>query len=170
MKLKIKVKRINKNLPLPRIIEKGDWIDLYSSETKEFNAPHAFSLKEKVRKVEFDIKLIKLGVAIELPKGFEASLTGRSSLTRRFGVMKACSGVIDNSYCGNNDEWLFNAMAVSDAIIHEGDRICQFRIQLSQKATFWQKLKWLFTSGIKIIEVDSLDNTDRDGFGSTGTK
>ena len=54
--------------------------------------------------------------------------------------------------------------------IKKGDRICQFRIQLSQKATFWQKLKWLFSSGIELVEVDSLNNKSRGGFGSTGVK
>ena len=53
--------------------------------------------------------------------------------------------------------------------IKEGERICQFRIQLSQKATVWQKIKWLFTSGIELIEVDKLPSkVNRDGFGSTG--
>ena len=79
-------------------------------------------------------------------------------------------GVIDNTYCGNNDEWKYPAIALRDTIIKRGDRICQFRIQLSQKATLWQKIKWFLSSGIKIIKVDSLDNNDRGGFGSTGVK
>ena len=74
------------------------------------------------------------------------------------------------SYCGNNDEWRFNAIAFGDTTINEGDRICQFKIQLSQKATMWQKIKWLLSSGIEIVEIDNLDNSDRDGIGSTGIK
>ena len=74
------------------------------------------------------------------------------------------------SYNGDNDEWKFPAIAIRETTIEEGTRICQFRIQLSQKATFWQKLKWLFSSGVKLVEVDNLNNEDRLGFGSTGIK
>lgn len=177
MKLKIKVKRINKNLPLPNIIDKGDWIDLRSSETVSFKAPQAGVLKKRVvngqeipfRDVTFDTKLIKLGIAMELPKGFEAVALPRSSTFKNFGVILANSeGVIDQSYCGNNDEWRFNAIAFSETEICEGDRICQFKIQLSQKATMWQKLKWLFSSGVEVVEVDKLGDANRGGIGSTG--
>ena len=77
--------------------------------------------------------------------------------------------IIDNkmSYCGDNDEWKYNAIALNTSHIKKGDRICQFRIQLSQKATFWQKLRWLFSSKIELVQVDHLDNKDRGGFGST---
>lgn len=72
------------------------------------------------------------------------------------------------SYRGNDDEWHYVCSTMTKATIHKGDRICQFRIQLSQKATFWQKLKWLFSSGIELVEVDKLNDTNRGGFGSTG--
>lgn len=179
MKLKIKIKRINKNIPLPNIISKGDWIDLRSSETVALKAPQASTLKrhtingveEGHRDVTFDSRLIKLGVAIQLPKGFEAVVLSRSSTFKNFGVTLANSeGVIDQTYCGDNDEWRYNAIALRDTIIHEGDRICQFRIQLSQKATVWQKLKWLFSSGIKIVEVNRLGNPNRGGIGSSGVQ
>lgn len=179
MKLKIKVKRINKNLPLPEILDKGDWIDLRASETVTLNAPQAGVLqRHKVNGVEkshrdvvFDSKLIKLGVAMQLPKGFEATALSRSGTYKNFFVILANGeGVIDQPYCGDNDEWRFNALAFSDTTINEGDRICQFRIQLSQKATMWQKLKWLLSSGVKIVEVDELGNPDRKGIGSTGIR
>ena len=70
----------------------------------------------------------------------------------------------------DNDEWKFPAIAIRETTIEEGTRICQFRIQLSQKATFWQKLKWFFSNGIKLVEVDSLNNEARGGFGSSGVK
>lgn len=179
MKLKIKIKRINKNLPLPEIIDKGDWIDLRAAETVTLNAPQANILKrykvkgveERHRDVEFDSRLIRLGVAMQLPKGFEAVALSRSSTYKNFGVILGNSeGVIDQPYCGDNDEWRFNAIAFRDTTINEGDRICQFRIQLSQKATMWQKIKWLLSSGVKIVEVDELSNPDREGIGSTGLK
>ena len=177
MKLKIKVKRLNTFFDLPEIIDKGDWVDLRASENVIMHAPQAGTLKRhKVdgkevshRDVEFDFKLIPLGVAMKFPKGLEAILLPRSSTYKKFGIIQANSmGVIDNTYCGNNDEWKYPAIAMRDTVIHEGDRICQFRIQLSQKATFWQKLKWFLSSGIKIVEVESLDRADRGGIGSTG--
>lgn len=179
MKLIIKVKRINKNIPLPEVIDKGDWIDLRAAETVTLNAPQANILKrhkvkgveERHRDVEFDSRLIRLGVAMQLPKGFEAVALSRSSTYKNFGVILGNSeGVIDQPYCGDNDEWRFNAIAFRDTTINEGDRICQFRIQLSQKATMWQKIKWLLSSGIEIVEVDELGNPDREGIGITGIK
>ena len=179
MKQKIKVKRINKNIPLPEVIEKGDWIDLRAAETVHLNAPQAGTLKRHTvdgvevshRDVTFDSKLIGLGVAMQLPKGLEAVALSRSSSFKNFGVILANSeGVIDQPYCGDNDEWRFNAIALRDTTINEGDRICQFRVQLSQKATMWQKIKWLLSSGIEIVEVDELDNPDREGIGSTGAR
>lgn len=179
MKLKIKVKRLNKNIDLPKVIDKGDFIDLRASETITMHAPQAGTLKRhKVngvefshRDVEFDFQLIPLGVAIKLPKGFVAHVIPRSSTFKKYGITQANSvGIIDNSYCGNNDEWKFPAISYTDTVIPEGERICQYEIRLSQKATIWQKIKWVLSSGVKIIEVESINNTDRGGFGSTGVK
>lgn len=177
MKLKIKVKRINKNLELPKIIDKGDWVDLRAAETVTLKAPQAGARKKRLvngvwesyRDVVFDTKLFGLGIAMQLPKGFEAVALPRSGTFKNFGVTLANSeGVIDQSYCGNEDEWKFNAIAFRDTIINEGDRVCQFKIQLSQKATFWQKIKWLLSSGVEIVEVESLNEVNRGSFGSTG--
>ena len=178
MKLKIKVKKINKNLPLPDIIAKGDWIDLRAAETVTLKAPQAGVLKKRVvdgkevsfRDVTFDSKLIKLGVAMELPKGFEAIVDPRSGTPKLKIFQTNSQGIIDNSYNGDSDEWRYWITALGETTINEGDRICQFRIQISQKATVWQKLKWLFSSGIKIVEVDKLDGSNRGGIGSTGLK
>lgn len=178
MKLKIKIKRINKNLPLPEIIAKGDWIDLRASETVTLRAPQAGTLKKRVvegneisfRDVSFDTKLVKLGIAMELPKGFEALVNPRSSTPKLHIFQTNSQAVIDNSFNGDSDEWRYWMTALGETTINEGDRICQFRIQLSQKATFWQKLKWFFSSGVKIVEVNELGNPDRDGIGSSGLK
>lgn len=78
------------------------------------------------------------------------------------------AGVIDNSYCGNNDQWAFVAHPIGEVNIAQCERVCQFRIQLSQKATFWQKLKWFFSNGIELVKVEDLEGEDRGGFGSTG--
>lgn len=179
MKLKIKVKRLNKNIDLPEVIDEGDFIDLRAAESVTMHAPQAGVLKRhKVngaeyshRDVEFDFKLIPLGVAMQLPKGFIAVPVPRSSTYKKYGITQANSfGVIDQTYCGDNDEWRFPAIAYRDTVIPEGERICQYEIKLSQKATMWQKLKWLFSSGVKIVEVESLSGADRGGFGTTGVK
>lgn len=176
----IKVLRLNKDIELPKIIELGDWIDLRLSKEATFKAPYAAMLKkktkdgnvERTRKVVFDVKLLNLGIAMELPKGFEAVVLPRNSTYNKYGIILLNSeGVIDYVYKGSNDEWRFNALGLKDITIPAGDRIAQFRIQLSQKATRWQKIKWLFSNKIKIKEVDHLDNIDRGGAGTgvTGT-
>lgn len=123
--------------------EKSDWIDLRAAED--------ISLK----KGEF--ALIRLGVAMQLPEGYEAHIVPRSSTFKKFGVIQTNHmGVIDESYCGDNDEWRFPALAIRDTEIHVNDRICQFRIMKKQpRVTF--------------TEVGMLGNEDRGGFGSTGT-
>ena len=89
----------------------------------------------------------------------------------KLGVFQTNSiGVVDNSYSGNQDEWKYWITALENTIINKGDRICQFRIQLSQKATMWQKIKWALSSGIKIVEVADLSENNRGGIGSTGIK
>ncbi len=179
MKLKIKVKEITKGC-MPYIIQNGDWIDLVCAEDIKINAPQADTLKEihfndgsraKYRNVTADLEYIPLGVAMQLPKGFEAIVAPRSSTPSKFGIMCANSfGVIDGCYCGNNDEWKFPVVAIRPTFIEKGCRICQFRIQLSQKATLWQKIKWLFSSGVELVKVDNLQENNRGGFGSTGVK
>ncbi len=121
---------------------KSDWIDLRASETVELKAG--------------EFKLIPLGVAMELPKGYEAHLVPRSSTFKNYGILQTNScGIIDCSYCGDEDMWRMPVYATRDTVICENDRICQFRIMENQpKITF--------------AEVDSLNNKSRGGFGSTG--
>ena len=163
MILKIKCKVTHTDL-LPLSTQKGDWFDLKSAEDITMTGPHLATDGD----VYFETRAISLGVAMELPKGFEAILAPRSSLFKEKGlVLRNSIGIIDNSYCGNEDIWKFQAIAYKKCIIRTGERICQFRIQLSQKASIWAKLKWLFTTKIIIVEVDDLKNSNRGGFGST---
>ena len=124
-------------------IANGNWIDLRAAED--------ISLKRG------EFKLIPLGIAMELPEGYEAIVAPRSSTFKKFGIIQANSiGVIDESYCGNNDEWKMPVIAVRDTVIQKNDRICQFRIIKHQPE-------------IEFSVVSSLENADRGGFGSTGT-
>lgn len=125
-------------------IEKGDWIDLRCAEDVE------------LKKGEF--KLLKLGVGMILPEGYEAHIVPRSSTFKTWKIIQAnMMGVIDNSYSGNNDQWHFPAIAWEDTKINKGDRICQFRIVKKME-------------GIDIVEVTELNSISRGGFGSTGKK
>lgn len=172
MKLKIKVKVLTDGC-LPVISEKGDWIDLMAAKDIEIRAAQAGvqyqENNEKYRDVHIPTTYIPLGVAIQLPDGCEAIIASRSSGPKKIGVfIPSGQGVVDNVYNGNDDQWHYVAAPMTNSSIKKGDRICQFRIQLSQKATCWQKLKWLFSSGVEIVEVDNLSNNNRSGLGSTG--
>lgn len=178
MKIKVKLVGNNTYCTLPKIIEKGDWIDLSLAKDVSLPAPQSGVLRERknehgvitrVRNVEIPVIVLPLGVAMELPKGFEAIAVVRSSTPKKWGIVQAnAMGVIDNSYCGNDDEWKLPVFTLRSTTIKAGTRVAQFRIQLSQKATVWQKLKWLFSNKIEIVQVDELNKTNRGGIGSTG--
>lgn len=170
--MKIKVRLINPNCKF-EFIDKGEWIDLRASETVEMKGPYANTLngKRDKRDVEFDYQLIPLGFAMKLPKDFEALIVPRSGTFKQWSMIQTNHlGIVDSSYSGSNDEWKMPILAFKDTTVFEGDRICQFRIQPSQKASVWTKLRWLFTNKIEFVWVDSLDEEDRGGIGSTGVK
>lgn len=140
--MKIKIKYFDPELIRLEKIEKGNWIDLRAAETVE------------MKNGEF--KLIPLGIAMHLPLGYEAHVVPRSSTFKNFKILQTNSfGVIDESYCGDNDQWFFSALAVEDTVIHKNDRICQFRIMDHQPV-------------IDFEEVETLGMPDRGGHGSTG--
>lgn len=142
--MKIKIKYLDDSIEKISAISKGDWIDLRAAETVT------------MKKGEF--RLIPLGVAMQLPAGWEAHVLPRSSTFKNFGIIQANSmGVIDNSYCGDNDWWFYPAIALRDTVINKNDRICQFRIMENQPQ-------------IEFETVEALEGADRGGFGSTGVK
>lgn len=165
---------------MPLIFKNGEWIDLFTAEDTYLKAPQANKMhirnkgkaetpEVRVRDVDFDSKRIPLGVAMALPEGFEAHVVPRSSTFKKYGLMQVNSmGIIDVLFRGNNDEWKMPVVATRSVFIPKGTRLCQFRIQLSQKATAWQKLKWLLSNGIELQKVSSLSDESRGGFGSTG--
>lgn len=142
-KKKIKVKYRYPDITHIEKIEKGEWVDLRVA-------------KDTVMK-KGEFKLIDLGVAIKLPKGYEAIVAPRSSTYKNFKIILSNSiGVIDNSYSGPEDYWKFPAIALEDTVLHKNDRICQFRIQKIQPK-------------LKIKTVTDLVGANRGGIGSTGT-
>ena len=142
---RIRVKYLNERVQkLSYVDGKSDWIDLRAAEDVVMKAG--------------DFYLIPLGVAMELPKGYEAHVVPRSSTYKNFGIIQTNHmGVIDESYCGDHDQWYLPAYALRDTEIKEGDRICQFRIMEHQPT-------------IQFEEAESLGNKDRGGIGSTGRK
>jgi len=139
----IKIKYFSDEIEKLTYIEgKSDWIDLRAAR------------KTELKKGEF--ALIPLGVGMQLPGGYEAHVIPRSSTYKNFGIIQTNScGLIDESYCGDNDQWFFPALAMRDTVIQVNDRICQFRIMEHQPSIVFE-------------EADRLTAEDRGGFGSTG--
>ena len=109
----IKIQYLNDEIERLRYIDgKSDWIDLRAAEEVELKAG--------------EFKLIHLGVAMQLPEGYEAHIVPRSSTFKNFGIIQTnhC-GIIDESYCGPNDWFYMPAYALRDTVIHVNDSICQ---------------------------------------------
>ena len=158
--MKIKIKYFEGAKKLEKIAQ-GDWIDVYANE--DIFIPQG------------EMRLIPLGIAMELPKRYEAHLAPRSSTFKRWGIIQTNHiGIIDNSYSGDNDEWKYPAFClesrdileteengftkvVSGTWIRKGDKIAQFRIMRTQPK-------------IKFEEVEVLGNENRGSFGSTGSR
>ena len=139
--LVIRIKYHGDTPPIERIAV-GDWIDLRAAETVTLKAG--------------EWRPISLGISMQLPEGYEAHILPRSSTFKRWGVILSnAMGIIDESYCGDNDIWHFGALAMRDTVIEKGDRICQFRIMEKMPP-------------VRFEEVTVLGNRDRGGFGSTG--
>lgn len=139
----IKIKYFTDVEPIEKI-NKGDWIDLRAAERIELKAG--------------EFKLIPLGVGMILPEGYEANIVPRSSTFKKWGIIQTNHfAVIDNSYSGDNDQWFYPVYATRDTVIEKNDRICQFRLNEIQKPVTFEV-------------VEHLNDTDRGGFGSTGTK
>lgn len=141
--MKIKIKYFTDKIEKLHYIDgKSDWIDLRAAEEVQIAKDH--------------FALIPLGVAMELPKGYEAHVVPRSSTFKNFGIIQTNHmGIIDETYCGDNDQWFFPAYALRDTVIKQGERICQFRIMEHQPAFSFET-------------VESMENEDRGGHGSTG--
>lgn len=142
--IKLDVMYHNPDLIPINLLEKGDWIDLRAA--KEY----------KLFSGEF--YLIDLGISMKLPEGYEAHIVPRSSTFKKWGIIQTNGiGIIDNSYCGENDIWMMPVLATKGADIHVNDRICQFRIVKKMP------------NNIEINTVEHLNTQNRGGFGSTGT-
>lgn len=136
------VKYFDDDMPKIEKTHNGDWIDLRAADDITLKAGN--------------FALIPLGVAMKLPEGYEAIIAPRSSTYKNYGIIQTNSiGVIDESYCGDNDQWMMPVYATRDTVIKKYDRVCQFRL-----------LRHM--DNVEVNIVDHLDNKNRGGFGSTG--
>lgn len=142
----------------------GDWVDVRVSAITSMKANS--TSEELLMSKELDStqpinisrgSSIKIwhGFCLELPKNYEAILLPRGSLFKNSGLIFTCSGVIDEGYKGNTDEWFSTYYATKDTLVYPNDRVAQFRIQEKQP-------RLLFTT------VETLESEDRGGHGSTG--
>lgn len=123
---------------------KSNWIDLRCAKEIALD-----------RGMEY---LIPLGVAMELPVGYEALVVPRSSTYENYGIIQTNHiGIIVESYCGDDDQWYMPVYATRYTEIHVNDRICQFRIIKHQPQIIFN-------------EVENLGSVSRGGFGSTGRR
>ena len=123
---------------------KGEWIDLRAAEEVDMKAG--------------DFRYLDLGISVKVPEGYEAIVAPRSSTFKNFGLLQTNSiGVIDNSYCGEEDIWKMPVLATRDVHIAVNDRVAQFRIQPQQP-------------NYVLKAVDHMEDASRGGLGSTGVK
>lgn len=142
--MEIKIKYHDLEIAKLGVEQHGDWIDLRAAENVCLNAG--------------EFRIISLGISMKLPEGYEAHIVPRSSTYKTWKILQANSmGVIDNSYCGENDVWGFPALAIVPTTIHKGDRICQFRIVKKMEP-------------VEFVEVGRMEDESRGGFGSSGAK
>lgn len=131
----------NTDITIPKLIKQGDWIDLRSAEDVDLE--------------QYEDHLLDLGVSIKIPEGYYAMLVVRSSAFMNYHIIQTDGiGIIDNSYCGDNDIWKLPILALRKTHISKNDRICQFTIVKKEN--------------VEIDIVDHLEGINRGGFGSTG--
>ena len=160
---KMKIRKIRENAILPKSIN-GNWMDVYASgiavctleDVRKNGFKQDFIYKGGVNYYRGNVVIIKLGFALELENGTTGYLLPRSSTFKNFGLLLTNSmGVIDTSYCGDNDEWTMMFYAVENGMMRIGERPGQMFIRRDVEK-------------FEFEEVESLGNEDRGGYGSSG--
>lgn len=139
----LRIKRLSKEASIPSYSHRGDaGLDLVAAE--------------RVSIASGEVKLVKTGIAIELPEGTEAQIRPRSGLALKHGITVLNSpGTIDEGYRGEIGVILINH-GKSPFQIEFGSRIAQLVVKP--------------VLSVEVVEVDELSETTRGsgGFGSTG--
>jgi dUTP pyrophosphatase len=144
--MQVYIKRLHSfDLPLPRYMTAGAaGLDLYAAVEKEMTIAPG----QRV--------LVPTGIAMALPEGYEAQIRPRSGLALKYGLtLLNTPGTIDCDYRGEIKLIVIN-LGDKEYILQKGERIAQMIFSRVEKA--------------ELVEVDSLDDTDRGagGFGHTG--
>jgi len=144
--MKVRIKRIDKSLPLP-VYETGGSV--------------GFDLLSRI-KMEIQpgqIALIPSNVIVEVPNGYSLIIASRSSTPRKLGLTEPHGiGIIDQDYCGNDDEIKIQVMNFTGkpVTIEKGAKIAQGL--------------FIRTDRLEFEEVDEIKKESRGGFGSTDKK
>lgn len=147
--LTLKTKKINSLSKLPEQAHKGDMFDLFANEDIILNS--------------FESKIVKLGLAFDIPKGYRIKIFSRSSLPIKKQVIVSNGvGIVDEQYknqigliCHTLPKNFFGFLINNKVEIKRGDKIAQMQLE---------KIK-----DFQIEEVEELDmkNDRGGGFGST---
>ena len=161
----IRIKKMRENAKLPEF-KGGNWLDTYISQIGfvrrdlrrgEFTFDDViWDDGDKFNILVGDIVVFKLGFALELPKGKELHLLPRSGTFRKYGLLLTNSmGIGDDTYIGDNDEYLAMMYATRNAVVEVGDRLIQIKIEDAMPQ-------------YNLVEVEYFGNDDRGGYGSSG--
>ena len=161
----IKVKKLFSDAKIPTRkgdINKSAYIDLavpvveiVGQDNTSYNHITSSKTQKQVAYAKGDVVILHTGLAMELPEGTYGALLPRSSTFRKTGLLMTNSvGIIDNAYCGEEDEWMAMMYATRDGYIELGADYLQFRVIENM-------------SSLDIIEVKQLTNESRGGYGST---
>ncbi len=160
----IKVKLVRENAQMPER-KNGNWFDIYTSgasiiRKEDVGMTFKLSLEPEktdgiIRYKEGDIIILYLGIATDLGKGYEANMISRSSFFMNTGLILSNSmGLMDDCFNGDKDEWRAVCYATRAGGLKIGDRHMQFTIKK--------------TGVFDLEEVETLGNSSRGGYGSTG--
>lgn len=158
----ITVKYFDKNMPELIKLAVGDWFDLRIRDIQpvsKFSNVFWDDENEVFKYTQNSSMLIYLGVGMILPEGHEAHVLPRGSTFKHTGLIQTNSmGIIDNSYCGEEDEWAMPAFSLTSGYVEKYQRIAQFRIMPTMEKM----------SGVLYFIEDDLYSKSRGGQGSTG--
>lgn len=140
--MKVKIRRIDKSLPLPQYETSGA-------------VAFDFVVRETTVIPPRGMNRAPANVVVEVPVGYMLWLTDRSSLLKKKGLLIS-EGAVDQDYCGAGDEILLQFYNPSDTavVVERGERVAQ-GVFLPVLKPEWE-------------EVDKMEKSDRGGFGSTG--
>jgi len=143
MRSKIKIKRFDKSLPLPKFYSDGAVaFDLYSREAASIKPMH--------------VDRLAANISVKVPDGYMLLIRDKSgfSFNNKCIVM---GGIIDQDYCGPDDEILVQLLNLNDkdVVIRFGERIAQAIFVKIDNTFLWD-------------EVENMSDKNRGGFGSTG--